>query len=541
MIPTPHTHAAPTALRTGNRDDLEYERYRESLQLRVMALALPGIPLFCTDARLWDTYLAHFPESQRQFHNCSACRHFINRYGGLVTIDECTGETCPLMWHPRDAPPLYQASVEEMGARVRRAKVTGVFLTRRREWGTHETGIWTHLAVYAPVEHVYSGKVSTPGQAMAEKRQDYGNLGRALEEFSPRVVDQAVDLLSTDALYRSEKVEGPAKWLQSLHRALQGKRGPWRANVLWHFVATAPAGFCHPRSSIIGTLLEDLSSGMRFEDVARRFKAKMHPLQYQRPQALPSQGNIAQAEKVVAQLGIAKSLERRFARLDEVQTTWRPPQARPPEGSEGGVFGHLRSKEQSDAAGYDLKLSAAQRVTWEKFARTVLPNATQISVYLGGVGDFVGLTTAQHFDAPPILQWDRPEQRNPVAWYRYASRWSSGSDPARWGLRPYAPTRVTAICLQPSLWFGRDERQGKDAFLILEGAVDSSPTAAMIFPETLKSEFHSIRATIEAYSKAGTLGGAEQASACGLAVRGAALRVTLQAGTVASYTIDRWD
>ena len=109
---------------------------------------------------------------------------------------------------------------------------------------------------------------------------------------------QALKLLKSEALYRSEKVLGQAQWLYDLHRALPSRRN--RDHVLWRAVAAAPAGFCHPRSSMIGTLLEDLAAGMPFDDVSRRFAEKMHPLLYQRPQAAPSAGNIAQAEKIVA-------------------------------------------------------------------------------------------------------------------------------------------------------------------------------------------------------------------------------------------------
>jgi hypothetical protein len=49
---------------------------------------------------------------------------------------------------------------------------------------------------------------------------------------------------------------------------------------------------------------------------------------------------------------------------------------------------------------------------------------------------------------------------------------------------------------------------------------------------------------IEAYSRSATIGGIEEASACGFAVNkgqiGIALR-TLAAGRWSAYTIDRWD
>jgi hypothetical protein len=71
---------------------------------------------------------------------------------------------------------------------------------------------------------------------------------------------------------------------------------------------------------MIGTLLEDIHVGLPFDDFKAKFAAKMHPLQYQRPQAAPKVGAIAQAEKLVEQLGIVRSLKRRFARLDDLDS-----------------------------------------------------------------------------------------------------------------------------------------------------------------------------------------------------------------------------
>ena len=54
--------------------------------------------LFTTDAAdLFATFLANLPPDQRQHHTCQACRHFVERFGDLVTIDEA-GHTTPAMW-----------------------------------------------------------------------------------------------------------------------------------------------------------------------------------------------------------------------------------------------------------------------------------------------------------------------------------------------------------------------------------------------------------------------------------------------------------
>jgi hypothetical protein len=69
---------------------------------------------------------------------------------------------------------------------------------------------------------------------------------------------------------------------------------------------------------------------------------------------------------------------------------------------------------------------------------------------------------------------------------------------------------------------------------------------AVLFPEFLKSEFHGIRATIEAYSKSATLDGAAESNACGLMLQGSTsawdtvVRVTAN-GMALDYRLDRWD
>jgi len=80
---------------------------------------------------------------------------------------------------------------------------------------------------------------------------------------------------------------------------------------------------------------------------------------------------------------------------------------------------------------------------------------------------------------------------------------------------------------------------------IIDGAQDRSHAGLALFPELLKSEFHSIRRTIESYSTAGTLEYAEYATACGLQFpigngRVVTLRVTTSSGE-ADYKLDRWD
>ncbi len=513
--------------------------YNKTLELLRERFAQIKPPYFTTDAAgLFEAYVSAFPPEQRQYHTCTACRRFIEAYGGLVAINE-DGLTVPLMWDDDYVIGEYFDPIAKLEKIVRGAKVTGVFYTNAEQWGTPVTGEWTHFAM-KPVKGAasnYENAMLTPEQAMAEKKQNYLQILTALKEFSPAVLEQAITVLKADALTRADKFLKPAEWLLSIHEARkQSQNNRVRDNVTWRAIATAPNGFCHPRSSMIGTLLDDIAAGLSFETINRNWTAKMHPLQYQRPQVAPSAGNLAQAEKIVAQLGIANSLRRRFARLEEVRTIWKPQPPAKPE-STGGVFGHLRPKGESPLVN-NLQLPP-QVMTWAKFSAQVLPEAVSLEVQVPVIGNFSALVTAVDPDSPPILQWDKPEDRYPVSSYVY----HGGSPASRWGLDPRSNRTVTGISPAPQ----PNGSVNGAVVLILEGAKDAPVNKAGlgIFPETLKGELHAIRSTIEAYSKAGVLEGRDDASACGLAISpGAAavvLYVTTKGGSKLTYKIDRWD
>ncbi len=508
----------------------------------VARVALEGGHLFATDAAgLFEAYLAAMPEESRQYHNCHACRRFFERYAGLVVIDP-KGATRSAFWAVgNQVPDYYAPAVEAVRAIVEAAPVVGVFLSKEATWGQPRTGEWTHHAVENPVP--FSHALLSDEQMMAEKREDRRILGEALGTFRAEHVRQAVRLLEGEALYRAEKVLGPVRWLGELMAALDAAPRPRRDNLLWRAVASAPPGFAKPRGAMAGTLLEDLAAGMDYGAVSRRFAAKMDPTQYQRPQAPPSPGNIARAEAIVAQLGIAPALRRRFATLADIQEwTWRPPQAAAP--AAPGVFGHLVPKGQAKPAAMVAGLTA---MTWEKFRRTVLPAAESIDLRTAtGPDNHAALVTAADPDAPPILQWDRPDRRNPVSIYV----WIGGSLPRAFGLAEGAWVPVVGITPQPSGWHGAtSDHLGAGSVLILEGARDTQRAGNALFPEFLKAELREVRSTVEAFSREATIEAAPDGvpPAAGLmlsrgSVAGRFVRLRVRAeGVVQEYQIDRWD
>jgi len=503
-----------------------YEKFEQSIRKSMKAFG--DVPLFQTNVNdLWDLYLTNIPKDSRQYYNCNACRKFIERYGGLVTISP-GGETHSVMWQGDDVPGMFKASVEAMRQAIGKAKVTGVFLSKDELLGTPVTGEWTHMHAILP--SAFQERLHTVDEVMAEKTADFILLKKSMRAYPVEAINQALLLLRADALYRSEKVLGVAEWFKLLHDACHGKNGKLRDNIIWRAVALAPPGYCHLKNTVIGTMLDDIVSGMSLDDVAHRFATKMHPLQYQRPQAAPSEGSIDKAERIVAKLGIERSLVRRFARLDEVQAVWRPIEK--PIDEKEGVFSHLVPKGKTTIQKYAPTVT----ITWKKFAETVLPDALYMEVLVPSHGKFMAILTAEHMDAPPIIQWDCQEHRNPCSWYCY----NNGSYARDWGISE-GWQNVTAICLYPSMWQDGYDHQGTGALFIIEGARDSEKNCGnALFPEFLKADLREIRSVISAYSKQAEIRGYENASACGIYYERATVRVKSKLGTVV-YKIDRWD
>jgi hypothetical protein len=399
----------------------EFPGLLAAVQRRFAAYA--GGPLFRTAVTdLWRVFLDNIPQHLQAHYACNACRHFVERFGSLVAIDDA-GRLSSALWTEQGAPGGFERAFERLAEAVTAAELDGVLVPATRVLGTPaspptaEGKVWTHFSVEVP--HCHAHPLLSAGQVQAERKEDFRMLARGLAEFPQELVERALTLLTSGALYRSEKCIGVATWLLTLHQALAAVKSPRQKDaLLWRAAATAPAGFAHIRSSMIGTLLEDLASGLDGAAIKRRFDEKMAPSQYMRAQVAPSAGNIAQAEKAIAGLKASGALSRRYARLAELPNfLWRPRQAQPAAQS-GGVFGHLTPKAPKQP---DKLTMPQQTLTWEKFARTILPDAIAIEAQVpGGAERFMALVTAANPEAPPILQWDAEDRRNPVSWYYHA-------------------------------------------------------------------------------------------------------------------------
>lgn len=563
------TNAASTSPHPSGLHDADerYEAFLGYLHTRFHGLAPEAGSLFLTDAQdripredkiglalptLFDVFLQALPAERRQHYDCRACRRFVEQYGSMVMIRP-DGEVQSVFWGLLTQVPIFfLPAVTALRKIVNGSLIVGPVVTRATPWGLpsnvglpkHGDVTWHHMRVVPPARLIHTSTVTSEGKRYGEIAEGRDLLERSVDLFTCDHVQYAIQLLQSGAVPRPERFLPTARWfLDLLDRLAEVRDDRKRDAIYWLASAQAPTGFAHLKNGMLGTMLADIRNGLPQSRIVARFAEKMEGDQYMRPQAAPSAGNIDQAEKLVAKMGIAPALKRRFLRLEEVTSIWTPKPS-PVESAPGvGVFASLRPKAEKKVA----KEMPTQIITWRKFREKVLPGAERIEFVVPVErGAYFMFITAEDENAPPILQWDMPAKRNPVSWYFR----KDGARAADWSLTTGSVVAVRAITVSPPHWFDENafSNQSKGAWFILDGAKDKEYTAgAGFFPESLKSELHEVRATMGAYADQAVVSDITRANANGVAFmehtkHAYSFRVFTEDGAfVTTYRIDRWD
>ena len=269
MTTVMHTTAAPAP--THDNSDDGYPQLLLGLREAFSETVASRPPLFGVNTEgLFDVFLSHLPEAARQHYSCRTCRKFVERFGGIVTVDD-QGVTRSVFWNLPNisVSAFFIGPLFQMARFVETREIEGVFLSQDPEWGQTTSGKneagedYHHFAVTPPPSLLFRHPIDSADQAAANVREELGMLERGLAEFSRETVRTTETYLSSGDLYRSEKCIEIARWLVKQHEIWGLKNARLRKNLLWVSAATAPAGWCHVKQSMIGSLLEDVKAGQR--------------------------------------------------------------------------------------------------------------------------------------------------------------------------------------------------------------------------------------------------------------------------------------
>ena len=157
----------------------------------------------------------------------------------------------------------------------------------------------------------------------------------------------------------------------------------------------------------MGTLLLDITEGKDLEEAVTNYEKITAPENYQRPQAIYTDEMLEQAKAKIAELGYIDSLERRFAKLEDISINNVLFANRDVKASIGdSIFDELKKNVSRKVHNFDT----VSEISLDEFINNVLPRAQEISLYVDSKfkNNFVSLIAPLNEDAPSMFQWDNP-------------------------------------------------------------------------------------------------------------------------------------
>ncbi|MBD9511557.1 hypothetical protein IB265_32905 [Ensifer sp. ENS10] len=366
---------------------------------------------------MFDLYLASFPEGTnpifrvRTEHDGSYDRAFIRNVGHVVSLE---GGRIQTIWSfPANALPYpYDVVAKALDERVKSRAVKSLFRTVERSIGhapNHEiidgvTHRFTHFQASIADRH----RSSTPDADRGKATTNLGVFRRGLETLSIGNIEQVLELIEGNALYRGAEHKRAVEAFKKLSMEYP-RRAPEadKAVFLWLNYNNPAALF---RNTVIGTLVDDLSAGVELEAAVRSFEKKVAPENYKRTTSLITPKMIEQAVDKLKELGLESAVERRFAKLSDVSVNnvlfvdnSVAPQMK------DGLTGLLMTSAKSTPV--DIK--KAMPITVDEFFENVVPNARGIKVLVQNkhMANFMSLTAPVDPDAGKLFKWD-----NQFAW-----------------------------------------------------------------------------------------------------------------------------
>lgn len=404
----------------GRKQPMTFNQFVRVFQSEFAQMIASGRQLYVVDMdrqSLWDTYLESFPLTERQSHNCNACRSFIKNYGHIVAID--VDYNLQSIWDFEVADPMWQSVVNNLRDLVYCCKIRDVFIPESQKLGFKSniqrildpttqklvnTIEWEHLYLEVPRSYV-------TGRTPQDYRDPRNVFKRALEEFDVQTVQTVLELID-QGLYKGVEWKATVEtFLMELQTFISTVLTPQQVeNYYWIAASRVGIGVAKIRNHAIGTLLIDISKNVDLDVAVRKYESVVAPQNYRRTTAMVSQRQITEAEQTAVEEGLVDSLERRFAVQEDISANDVLWLNRSLASSVKSVFGALRQDTPTDPK----KLARIDEISIEDLLNNILPKSTSVDILLENkhTNNLFSLIAPTNSDAKPLTRW-----ANNFSWY----------------------------------------------------------------------------------------------------------------------------
>jgi len=360
---------------------------------------------------LWDAYLASFPEGtnplykERTEHDCQCCKQFIRNAGRVVTIER---GTLTSIWDI-DVTDEYAVVAQVLSDIVKAAPIKNIFLSTESNLGTDhnhqqlEDGTvktWKHFHYKLPPRFVMDSKrIGTVRSSNTAYKEVFH---RSLTELTIDAAETVLELIEQNSIYRGAEHQDTVELLIKHQKAIAKLSLPWRDVYCWKQAAALQNG-AKIKNTVIGTLIEDISTGVPLDRAVKSFEDKVAPHNYKRTSALVTESMINKAQETIEKMGITDALPRRYAVTEDI-TINNVLFADRTVKKAMNVFEEMKNDVPDDIKKY----SNIDEVTIDTFLKDVLPKAESIEIMFENskVNNLMSLIAPVNLDAPSILKWN---------------------------------------------------------------------------------------------------------------------------------------
>ena len=368
---------------------------------------------------LWEVYLSSFPEEtnkmyrKRREYDCGHCRNFIKTIGGAVAIVDGKIHT---IWEIDTDDVVFQPVVDALRTYVESKPIKDIWRHFTNTVGVKSTNEytedkqiikWTHM--YTPIPERLLERKSDIPTVKAKVRDRKNVFKRSLDEITEEAVDTVLELIASNTLYRGQEWERVLKDFRKYQREYNGLSDEEKDTYTWTKAMTIGDVIGRIRNHSIGTLLVNISESMDLDNAVKAYENVVAPANYKRPKAIFTKKMLEDAKKTVTDLGYMDSLQRRFARLDDITVNnilFCNRDAAPR--IQGGL--DIFDEMSKEVAVNPKKFSKVEEISAEKFVSDVLPTAKELEVLFENrhKKNMVSLIAPVNQNAKNMMKWNNP-------------------------------------------------------------------------------------------------------------------------------------
>lgn len=304
-----------------------FEKFSKAVEAKweEMVQGNPNLFIITSYLNLWESYLTEVDGKRgnpiyriNSEHNCSCCRSFMKRVGGVFSVNP--NGSISTVWDiiPTGIPEYDNAA--QLLATLVRQEVAELryrpFLTKHNEAGARTSvevfidgsgeaarKTWNHF--YAKVPSIYTRK--STGLEVGQTIDAINHLWTVFYTLKSSAFDRVLKMINANTLYRGREFKERVEEAKALHAVLQDAPSVWAAVLNNHHRCRFFA------NSSIGSLVKDLSDGVDERTALGLYASKVSAATYQRSTRSATQTSMDRLKLALEELGAIDSINRRLA------------------------------------------------------------------------------------------------------------------------------------------------------------------------------------------------------------------------------------